>query len=189
MRFLENVNNHSQRKRAITMPYLPKNIQTMARAYRQICEGEEPWIALGNFRNAWYGYAKDMRSTLVSEPIGKPEQETEDTLRWGAFCAAAVEFLCDRYGVACPEWVHACSYTLATPWWHTTRLYNIATRVRLMQKTPAPFAKRNIFCGNRLFQNKYEMSVWVQEARAKGITEPGEVWRYAREKEIAVHGG
>ncbi len=51
-----------------------------------------------------------------------------------------------------------------------------------MRITPAPFVKRNIFCGNRLYQNKYEMSAWAQEARSMGITDPGEVWRYAREK-------
>ena len=37
-----------------------------------------------------------------------------------------------------------------------------------MRETPEPFARRNILCGNRLHQNKYEMSAWVQEARAKG---------------------
>ena len=41
-----------------------------------------------------------------------------------------------------------------------------------MRITPAPFVKRNIFCGNRLYQNKYEMSAWPQEARSMGITDP-----------------
>lgn len=168
---------------------MPHPIQTMARAYRQICEGEQPWIALGNFRNAWYGYAKDRRADLVSEPLVAPEQETEHTLRWGAFCAAATEFLCDRYGVPCPQWVNDPRYTLKTPWWYTEHPYKISIRVELMHSTPAPFTRRYIFCGNRLFQNKYEMSAWVQEARAKGITDPGEIWRYAREKEISIHGG
>jgi hypothetical protein len=58
-----------------------------------------------------------------------------------------------------------------------------------MQITPAPFLKRHIFCGNRLYQNKYEMSAWAQEARARGITNPGEIFRYARQKEISIHGG
>ncbi len=58
----------------------------------------------------------------------------------------------------------------------------------VVYETPGPFAGRYIFCGNRLYQNKYEMSDWVQEARAKGITDPGEVWRYARQKEISIHG-
>src|SRR5947209_5793976 len=38
----------------------------------------------------------------------------------------------------------------------------------LVRETPEPFARRNILCGNRLHQNKYEMSAWVQEARAMG---------------------
>ena len=82
-----------------------KAVQTMARAYQQICTGEEPWIALGNFRNAWYGYAKDDRFALVKDPIQEPEPNTRQTRRWGAFCAASVEFLCHCYNVPCPEWV------------------------------------------------------------------------------------
>jgi hypothetical protein len=27
-----------------------------------------------------------------------------------------------------------------------------------MQKTPEPFTKRNIYCGNRMFANKYEIA-------------------------------
>jgi hypothetical protein len=60
-------------------------VQTMARAYQHICTGEEPWIALGNFRNAWYGYAKDDRLALVSDPITEPELNTIHTRRWGGF--------------------------------------------------------------------------------------------------------
>jgi hypothetical protein len=164
-------------------------LQTMTRAYRQICGGEEPWIALGNFRNAWYGYAKDRRVALVSEPLAKPAQDTELTHRWSAFCAATVEFLCERYDVPCPQWVFDPHYMLETPWWYTERADDPKIRERLMQKTPGAFARRKIFCGNRLYQNKYEMSAWIQEARAQGITDPGEVWRYARQKEISIHGG
>jgi hypothetical protein len=164
-------------------------LQTIAEAYRQICEGEEPWIALGNFRNAWYGHAKDRRVELVSEPLGKPAQDTEFANRWGAFCAATVEFLCERYDILCPQWVHDPGYTLETPWWHTERADDPKILKRLVQTTPEAFARRKIFCGNRLYQNKYEMSAWVQEARAQGITNPGDVWRYARQKEISIHGG
>ena len=164
-------------------------IQTMARAYQQICAGEaDPWIAMGNFRNAWYGYAKDDRAALVKDPIAKPESDTQFTRRWGAFCAASVEFLCQCYGVPCPEWVYDSRYILTAPWW-PDYASKLATRVQLMRATPAPFVKRHIFCGNRLYQNKYEMSAWAQEARAKGITNPGEVFRYARQKEISIHGG
>jgi hypothetical protein len=172
------------------MPTTYGKIQTMARAYEQICAGEiDPWIALGNFRNAWYGYAKDIRPDLVSEPIAQPVHETDFTRRWGAFCAASVEFLCDRYDVPCPQWALDPRYILPNPWWSELRAHDLADREKLMKITPQPFTKRNIFCGNRLYQNKYEMSAWTQEARAKGITDPGEVWKYARAKEIAIHGG
>lgn len=171
------------------MPTTFGTIQTMARAYQQICADEDPWIALGNFRNAWYGYAKDIRPDLVSEPPVQPEQETEHTWHWRVFCAASVEFLCDRYDVPCPAWANDPSYTLTSPWWHTRHPHNLSIRAKLVQITPTPFARRNIFCGNRLYQNKYEMSTWTQEARARGITDPGEVWSYARQKEINIHGG
>jgi len=166
-----------------------RTLQTMAQAYRQICAGERPWIALGNFRNAWYGHAKGKRVALVSEPLTRAIPDTEHTHRWGAFCAATVEFLCERYGVPCPQWVHDPYYTLETAWWHTERADNPEIRQRLIQTTPEAFARRKIFCGNRLYQNKYEMSAWVQEARERGITDPGEIWRYARQKEISIHGG
>lgn len=161
----------------------------MAWAYQQICEGAEPWIALGNFRNAWYDYGKDYRLGLVKEPIAEPEQNTMHMRRWGAFCAASVEFLCHAYSVPCPEWVHDSRYVLTTPWWPEHATYDLSIRIQLLHSTPAPFVQRHIFCGNRLYQNKYEMSTWAQEARAKGITNPGEVFRYAREKEISIHGG
>lgn len=172
------------------MPTTFGNIQTMALAYQQICAGEKPWIALGNFTNAWYGYAKDMRSALVSEPLALPATSTDYTHHWAAFCAASVEFLCERYSVPCPMWVHNPYYVLSDPWYGDER-ENISPSVQqeLIQTTPTAFASRNIFCGNRIFQNKYEMSVWVQEARAKGITDPGEIWQYARRKEINIHGG
>jgi len=151
---------------------------------------EDPWTALGNFKNAWYDYAKHMRAALVSEPLGKPEPAAAHTRHWAAFCAASVEFLCDRYGVPCPEWVYEPCYTLSTPW-YGDNIINLADAVVLQHRikaTPTPFARRNVFCGNRLFQNKYEMYEWVQEARFKGMSNPREIWRYARQKETALHG-
>ena len=122
------------------------------------------------------------------DPISEPELNTRHTQRWGAFCAASVEFLCHGYHVPCPEWVHHPRYILITPWW-PENAYTLSTRIQFMLITPAPFVLRHIFCGNRLYQNKYEMSVWAQEARASGITNPGEIFRYARQKEIGIHGG
>jgi hypothetical protein len=58
---------------------LPAIIDTMKYAYQRICLGEDPWTALGDFSNAWYGYAKHIRPDLVKEPLSKPEQETDYT--------------------------------------------------------------------------------------------------------------
>lgn len=171
------------------MPTTFGTIQTMKRASQQICAGEDPWIALGNFRNAWYGYARDIRFSLVEEPLEDPGEETEYTRQWQTFCAASVEFLCDRYAVPCPQWVHDPRFMLATAWWHTRYPDQPSIQKRLLETTPAPFAQRNILCGNRLYQNKYEMSAWMQEARVRGITNPSEIFHYARQKEISMHGG
>jgi hypothetical protein len=169
-------------------PLMPATIETMTWAYEQICNGEDPWTALGNFTNAWYGYAKHIRPDLVSEPLVRPEQETEYTHQWAAFCAASVDFLCERYNVPCPNWVNDPHYFLETPWWRTKQAHDPTVREELLQTTPTPFAHRNIFCTNRLFQNKYEMCEWTLEAIEKGITNPGEIHRYARQKEISIHG-
>jgi hypothetical protein len=176
-----------QEERIQEPPILPGTIETMTWAYDEICAGEDPWTALGNFSNAWYGYAKHMRADLVSKPLTRPEQETEYTHRWAAFCAASVDFLCDRYQVPCPDWIHDPYYTLETPWWRTNQAHDPSVRDYLVNITLAPFARRNIFCTNRLFQNKYEMYEWTQGARAKGITDSSEIWRYIREREKAIH--
>jgi hypothetical protein len=133
-------------------------------------QGKTPWTALGNFANAWYDYAKGIRAALVSEPLGKPEADSEHTRQWGAFCAASVEFLCDRYGIPCPEWVQEPSYTLSTPWYGDTVVLQHRRKM-----SPAPFARRNVFCGNRLYKNKYEMNEWFQEAHSKGMSDPRDI--------------
>ena len=93
-----------------------KTVQTISQAYQQICTGEDPWNALGNFRNAWYGYAKDNRLALVNDPITEPEHNTEHTRRWGAFCAASVEFLCAAIASLVQSGYNI-HYILTTPWW------------------------------------------------------------------------
>jgi hypothetical protein len=66
-------------------------LQTMSIAFRQICEGERDWTALGNFMNYWYSYAKDRRPELMTDPL--PEYDTQSLYqhRWAVFCAASVE--------------------------------------------------------------------------------------------------
>ena len=132
-------------------------LQTMALSYQEIRAGERPWTALGNFMNDFFGNFPESRADLVAEPILLPMEPTAEQLRWATFCAAAVEHLCDEYQLACPAWTQQADYTLAEPWFSSEaaqRVPRIAERYR--QTTPEAFARRNIYCGNRVFQNKYE---------------------------------
>lgn len=131
-------------------------LQTMALTYQEICRGEEPWVALGNFMNDWYDYAKKQRTDLVAEELLLPASPDREQLRWAAFCAASVEYLCDRYGIPCPSWVHRPVYRLSEPWFDALSPDKTRVRERLIRQTPEPFTRRNIYCGNRMFANKYE---------------------------------
>lgn len=134
------------------------HLQTIAIAYQEICQGETPWGALGNFMNDWFDYAKDKRAQLVSDPISLPASLTTYTQRWAVFCAASVEYLCEKYHVPCPSWIHNPIFHLPEPWFDSPGAHKPEVRARLMQKTPEPFTRRNIFCGDRVFANKYELA-------------------------------
>jgi hypothetical protein len=134
------------------------HLQTMAFTYQEICQGERPWVALGNFMNDWFDYAKDRRAELVKTPIALPEKPTEEQFRWAVFCAASVEYLCTRYAVPCPAWVYNPLYMLSEPWFDAPMAHKPEVQAYLMEQTPEPFARRNIYCGNRMFNNKYELA-------------------------------
>lgn len=140
-------------------------LQTMGLSYQEICQGEMPWIALGNFMNDWFDYAKERRAELVAEPLSPPAQFTDYTLRWAVFCAASVEWLCEKYEIACPTWVQNPMYVLPEPWFDSPGAHKPEVRERLIQQTPEPFTRRNIYCGNRMFNNKYEYA--EQHARRR----------------------
>jgi hypothetical protein len=137
-------------------------VQTMALTYRAIRQGEKPWIALGNFMNEWYDYAKEQRAQLIADPITLPEEPGADALRWAAFCAASVEWLCGCYEVPCPSWVCNSAYSLPKPWFDSPGAHKPRVREQLLQQTPEPFARRNVYCGNRMFANKYEFAEQYQ---------------------------
>jgi hypothetical protein len=146
--------NYGKNGDAMTWPEL----QTMQTTYQLIVQGERPWNALGDFLNYWFGYATDRRAELVREPIQEPAEVTADLHRWAAFCAASVEYLCGHYSIPCPVWAFQPTYTLFDPWFTGMGADRPRIQARLMQETPAPFARRNIFCGDRVFANKYELA-------------------------------
>jgi hypothetical protein len=132
-------------------------LQTIATAYKEICEGEEPWIALGNFMNDFFGNFPERREELLQEPPEEPVDPTPEQHHWAAFCAASAEYLSVKYGLSCPTWVYNPTYILLDPWFHSpAALQKPEVRERIMQEAPEPFARRNIYCSNRVFANKYE---------------------------------
>ena len=76
--------------------------------------------------------------------------------KWAVFCAASVEWFCKRYEVTCPDWVYNAAYRLPEPWFDALYPEKPEVREWLLQKTPEPFTRRNIYCGNRMFANKFE---------------------------------
>jgi hypothetical protein len=134
-------------------------LQTMQMTYQEITQGVRPWNALGDFMNYFFGYASDRREGLVKDPIQEPANSTPEMHRWAVFCAASVEYLSDRYNLPCPEWVHNPAYqALPEPWYEALGGDKPRIQARLRQETPEPFSKRNIFCGSKVFANKYELA-------------------------------
>lgn len=134
------------------------HLQTMAFTYQEICQGEQPWVALGNFMNDWFDYKKERRSELVAMPLTLSEPLTDELFRWAVFCTASVEYLCKRYEVSCPSWVRNSTYCLSEPWFDAPMAHKPEVRGHLIQQTPEPFTRRNIYCGNRMFNNKWEVT-------------------------------
>ena len=125
--------------------------QTMKLSFEQICQRERIWTALGNFMNDWYAYHVDERERLIIDPL--PETYPQEFHRWAVFCAASVVWFCNKYGVACPDWANSPKYALPEPWFldHPERMH-----LRLIATTPREFSERNIYCGGRVYANKWE---------------------------------
>ena len=138
---------------------------TMKISYANICLGETPWVALGNFMNNFFGYARGRRADLIAEAISMPLDATLEQQQWAVFCAASVEYLCKKYHLDCPPWVQNPSIvSLSEPWYHfPAALTNSAVRERLIRETPQEFACKNIYCGNRVYANKYEAAAELRQ--------------------------
>lgn len=131
-------------------------LQTFKRSYAQILAGEDVWHALGNFMHQFFGYYSHRRAELVAEPIEVPEDLSLEQLRWAVFCAASVEYLCKKYDLLCPSWALDPRYSLTDPWFYGIGANLPRVQEKLRQTTPEEFSRRNVFCGDRTYRNKYE---------------------------------
>ena len=126
--------------------------QTMRIACEQICRGRAPWVALGNFMNDWYANHFFEREQLIIDPL--PETYPSEHHQWVAFCAASVRWFCSTYEVPHPSWVNDPRYVLSEPWY--MRDHPPSYQHYLRETTAEEFVHHNIYCGNRVYTNKYE---------------------------------
>lgn len=142
------------------------DLQTIRMSYEEIVQGARPWNALGDFLNYWLDYTAERREEMVREPIEQPGEATPDQRHWAAYCAVAVEYLCERYDVRCPEWVNDAAYVLEEPWFTGLGASKPHVQARLQQEAPAAFRKRNVFCSPKAFANKYEAASEVRQRQS-----------------------
>ncbi|HEY3993141.1 MAG TPA: hypothetical protein VGM01_09710 [Ktedonobacteraceae bacterium] len=168
-------------------------LQTMKLSFEQICQGLPPWVPLGNFMNDWYELHIDCREQLIADPI--PEDYPQEFHYWAVFCAASIEWFAHKYDVVCPAWVYAPQYKLAVPHFSSeNRQVDIvipamrdfhhhlclgqrqsassekeALRMYYLTEAPEEFTRRNIFCGDRMFANKWEALDGYLERKRKAL--------------------
>ncbi len=121
--------------------------QTAKETFERILNGTTPWVAIGDFLDDWRRSAVKDRYELVEEPVAAAP--TLEMLRWAAFCASMVEWLCWQDDLPFPEWTGQESYVLEEPWF----IYD-GWRLRAWQlvMTPAAFKTRNIYGGDRMLE-------------------------------------
>ena len=138
-------------------------LQTFRRSYEQILAGDEPWYPLGNFMHQFFGRYDAYRAELVREPLDVPEGATPEQWRWAVWCAASVEYLCNKYGLACPAWALEERFKLAEPWYYA-EVEGEEEEAELREETAVEFARRGIYCENNPYRNKYERPARLKTA-------------------------
>src|SRR5437667_2944986 len=87
---------------------------TSAESFQRILDGEDPWVAIGDFLDEWYREESKDRVELVADPIASRVSPT--VAQWAAFFSAMVEDLCVQDGLPVPIWTENKCYILDHPW-------------------------------------------------------------------------
>lgn len=119
---------------------------SVAEGFQRLQQGENPWVALGDFLDDWRRSQQEDRLSLVTQPL--EEAITSDEQRWAALFAAAVEQLCVIEQLPVPDWAATPRYYLAEPWYPEARTENL--RRLLAETTPEIFKKHNVFGGDSI---------------------------------------
>lgn len=121
----------------------PRTLTTALASFERLATGANPRLVLGDFLDEWYRTPADKRLDLVIET---PATLGTDLVsqQWGAFFAAAVDYLCWHDRLPLPDWTSAPRYFLTNPWFLEPGL---PLRAWLLVTTPPAFINRNIFVG------------------------------------------
>ncbi len=120
---------------------------TAADAFVRLVQGENPWVAIGDFLDDWRRTAPEARRALVVTPL--QGEVPADFQRWAAFFAAMVEELCQQAHLAPPDWTARAEYQLETPWYlHKGR--QPEWRAWQEETSPPSFRKRKIYGGDNI---------------------------------------
>ena len=119
-----------------------------AEGFERITQGENPWVALGDFLDDWRRSQHEDCLALVEQPLC--EATTVEEERWAALFATVVEQLCTQDNLLPPSWVMSKKYYLADPWYPDVKTERL--RRLYEETTPEIFKKHNILAGDRLLQ-------------------------------------
>lgn len=117
-----------------------------AESFERLVQGENPWVALGDFLDDWKRSTPSDRFELVEQPLASVV--TEEHLRWATLFAAAIEQLCAEGQITVPSWVLIPQYYLPVPWYLGVKTENL--RRFHEQTTPPIFKRRNVIGGEQL---------------------------------------
>jgi hypothetical protein len=121
---------------------------SVAHSFQRLQQGENPWVAYGDFLDDWYRSRPEDRLMLAQEaPV---EARNEDEQHWAALFAATVEMLCTQEQIPVPAWVTTPHYYLQEPWYPEARTANL--RHLQEETTPELFKKHNVFSGDRILE-------------------------------------
>lgn len=131
-------------------------LYTLSHAYELILRGERAWTALGNFMNDFFHYFPERRQMLIDGPIQEPVCASLEQHQWAVFCAASAEYLAILFNLTIPMWTQESHLACLEERWYVSprAMKNNAVRAYYDESTPATFARRNIFCGERVFLYK-----------------------------------
>jgi hypothetical protein len=145
----------------------PSIIQTLAKTFAEIKHQApgSPWVPLGNFMMDFFRNHPELQADLLSDPIQEQPQipapdasfQEKEAYQWAVFCAASAEYLAHKYHLDCPSWANDPAYhCLSEPWYFLPMAYKKEqVRQRTIMTTPEEFARRNIYCGGKIYVDKY----------------------------------